>query len=54
MAKELGIVEVPAGDCIHEFMDGKGWSDGFPLVPPTQGRVAWMLQGTRRKPDAEL
>src|SRR5262245_17197067 len=28
----------------------RGWSDGFPLVPPTPERVARMLAGTRRGP----
>ena len=54
MSKDVSTVEVPAGTCLHEFMDGEGWSDGFPLVPPTEGRVSWMLQGTRREPDSVL
>ena len=29
----------------------RGWSDGLPLVPPTEARVLRMLQGTRRRPD---
>lgn len=28
-----------------------GWSDGFPLIPPTGEAVAGMLKGTRRAPD---
>lgn len=28
-----------------------GWSDGFPLVPPTEDRVERMLRGTRRDPE---
>jgi hypothetical protein len=31
-------------------MDRK-WSDGFPLIPPTEERVKAMLKGTKRKPD---
>jgi hypothetical protein len=27
------------------------WSDGFPLIPPTEERVKAMLAGTKRKPD---
>ena len=34
-----------------EFFLGKEWSDGFPVVTPTEARVAWMLKGTRRNPD---
>ncbi len=29
----------------------RGWSDGLPVVPPTDARIMRMLQGTRRKPD---
>ncbi len=29
----------------------RGWSDGLPVVPPTEVRVYRMLQGTTRKPD---
>jgi hypothetical protein len=34
-----------------EFFLEKEWSDGFPVVTPTEARVRWMLQGTRRDPD---
>ena len=34
-----------------EAMYGHGWSDGLPLVPPTEARVLAMLEGTQRKPD---
>jgi len=33
-----------------QFFLEKEWSDGFPVVTPTEERVAWMLRGTRRKP----
>ena len=29
----------------------RGWTDGLPVVPPTERRVLAMLQGTNRKPD---
>ncbi len=29
----------------------RGWSDGLPVVPPTERRVLAMLEGTTRKPD---
>ena len=29
----------------------RGWSDGLPVVPPTEGRVLAMLDGTTRAPD---
>jgi hypothetical protein len=34
-----------------EFFLEKDWSDGFPVVTPTEERVRWMLAGTRRDPD---
>jgi len=34
-----------------EFFFDKPWSDGLPVVTPTEERVAWMLGGTRRDPD---
>lgn len=33
-----------------EFFLSKQWSDGLPVVTPTQERVQWMLQGTHRDP----
>jgi len=29
----------------------RGWSDGLPVVPPTDSRIMRMLQGTSRRPD---
>jgi len=34
-----------------EFFLNKQWSDGLPVVTPTEARVQWMLSGTRRSPD---
>jgi hypothetical protein len=34
-----------------EFFLEKAWSDGFPVVTPTEERVRWMLTGTRRDPE---
>jgi hypothetical protein len=35
-----------------EFFLNKPWSDGLPVVTPTEERVQWMLKGTREAPDA--
>ena len=35
----------------QEAMFERGWSDGYPLVPPTEARVLAMLDGTSRAPD---
>ena len=46
-ARKLVIAE--AEDDIEACYD-RGWSDGLPLVPPTEIRVVRMLAGTRRDP----
>jgi hypothetical protein len=32
-----------------EFFLNKPWSDGLPMVTPTEERVQWMLQGAFRR-----
>ncbi len=32
----------------------RGWTDGLPIVPPTDLRVARMLAGTKRRPDETI
>jgi len=44
-------VELAALEDEHEAMFERGWSDGLPIVPPTEERVMHMLQGTSREPD---
>ncbi len=34
-----------------EAMYERGWTDGLPVVPPTEARVLAMLEGTTRRPD---
>jgi hypothetical protein len=34
-----------------EAMFERGWTDGLPVVPPSERRVLAMLEGTRRRPD---
>ena len=48
------LVDLAARDDIHEFMYEQGYTDGFPVVPPTRERVWQMLQGTTRDPQAEV
>ncbi len=38
-------------DAINQLYRERRWSDGLPIVPPTQERVARMLAATKRKPD---
>jgi len=44
-------VELAEAEDEFEAMWDRGWSDGLPLVPPTEARVARMLTGTTRAPD---
>ena len=37
-----------------EFFLNKQWSDGLPVVTPTEERIQWMLRGTRRDPDETI
>jgi hypothetical protein len=43
---EIATLEDEMQACID-----RGWSDGLPVVPPTEARVLAMLEGTTRKPD---
>ena len=43
-------VEVGSGEDPVEACFDRGWSDGLPVVPPTELRVLRMLQGTARSP----
>jgi hypothetical protein len=38
-------------DAINKLYRERRWSDGLPIVPPTQERVSRMLAGTQRRPD---
>lgn len=46
---EVGGMEDPIESCYE-----RGWSDGLPVVPPTEIRVVRMLAGTTRDPAEEL
>ncbi|MGH9117100.1 MAG: thioredoxin family protein [Acidimicrobiales bacterium] len=41
-------VELADAEDEFEAMFARGWSDGLPLVPPTEGRVVQMLDGISR------
>ncbi|MXZ68342.1 MAG: thioredoxin family protein, partial [Acidimicrobiia bacterium] len=45
----LGTAEDPV-----EAAFARGWTDGLPVVPPTEERVARMLEGTELPPDQTL
>jgi hypothetical protein len=43
-------VEIASLEDEMEALYARGWTDGLPVVPPTEGRVLAMLDGTRRDP----
>ena len=44
-------IELAALEDEFEAAFDRGWSDGLPVVPPTEARVLRMLEGTTRAPD---
>jgi hypothetical protein len=44
-------IEVADAEDEIEMMFTRGWTDGLPVVPPTEERVLAMLEGTSRAPD---
>ena len=44
-------VEIASGEDEMEALFARGWSDGLPVVPPTEKRVLAMLEGTSRRAD---
>ncbi|NNG01219.1 MAG: hypothetical protein HKM93_17640 [Desulfobacteraceae bacterium] len=38
-------------DKFNKMFMKERWGDGLPLVPPTEEKIQWMLQGTDRSPD---
>lgn len=47
-------IEISALEDDIEYCYERGWSDGLPLVPPTEARLYRMLQGTNRDPQESL
>jgi len=49
----LQAERIDVGDdlwAVQALFEEKGWSDGFPVIPPTEDRVAQMLAVVRRNP----
>ncbi len=44
-------VEIASLEDEAEAFFERGWTDGLPIVPPTEARVLAMLEGTTREPD---
>ena len=48
------LVEPESEDNLHRLFLDRHWTDGLPIVLPTEERVAAMLAATRRKPHEEV
>lgn len=49
--KIAGVDPFDAAEKMNRLFLRRGWGNGFPLIPPTRERVAWMLAGMDRSPD---
>lgn len=50
-----GRVDVPDSiDAIYEYALAKGWTDGLPIIPPTEERVAAMIEEAGKDPKEEI
>jgi len=48
-------IEIPDSiEEVNEYYYERGWTDGLPIVPPTEERVERMLTGTQRKAQESL
>ena len=45
------LEEADTEENLHQTFLKQGWTDGLPIVLPTEKRVAAMLKGTSHKPD---
>ncbi len=45
------LVKPDTEENLHRLFLENGWTDGLPIILPTEERVAEMLTGTDRKPD---
>lgn len=45
-------VAIASAEDEMEALFERGWTDGLPVVPPTEGRVLAMLEGTSRAPES--
>ena len=48
------LVKPDTEDNLHSLFLEKGWTDGLPIVLPTEARVAEMLKGTSHEVDEEV
>ncbi|MEK7872513.1 MAG: UGSC family (seleno)protein, partial [Chloroflexota bacterium] len=57
MTETIASERIPLPDdasAIFDYYEERGWTDGLPIIPPTEERVRQMLGGTRLAPDKSL
>jgi len=57
MADKAAPERIPLPDdasAIFDYYEEQGWTDGLPIIPPTEERVQKMLGGTKAAPDKSL
>src|SRR5438477_11857695 len=42
--------EIDELEAVYELMEERFWTDGLPVIPPTEARIRRMLEGTDRYP----
>lgn len=53
-ARAAGRHSLPENEDLFQFCYDKGWTDGLPVIPPTDERVAAMLGGTTLAPSTVI
>jgi hypothetical protein len=53
-ATTQGLLKPDTEDNLQRLFYKKGWTDGLPIILPTEERVAKMLAGTNASPDEEV
>lgn len=53
-AQRLIDVDTDDVEALYEYAYAAGWTDGLPIIPPTEARVARMVAASGREPDAVI
>ena len=52
---KINMLEVPDNpEEVYNIFYERGWTDGLPVIPPTEERVTGMLKGTKKDPEEVL
>ena len=48
------VTVADSSEAVNNLYIEKGWSDGLPIIPPTEPALEKMLSGTKREPSEVL